>query len=114
MIRAPLESERGQSSVDFLGAFPALLITALAVFQLLALGYSKVLAGDAAEAGALAAAGGRDAVEAARRALPGWSRAHMRVAVRGGQVAVQLRPPTPLRSLGRSLEVRAVAESRLP
>ena len=108
------ESERGQASVDFLGALPALLLLALVVFQLLALGYSKVLAGDAAEAGALALAGGGDAVDAARRAVPGWSRAHMRVAVRGGRVAVRLQPPSLLRALGRRLEVGAVAESRAP
>ena len=88
---------------------PALLIVALVVLQLLALGYSKVLAGDAAEAGALALAGGADAARAARDAVPGWSRAHLRVAVRGGLVRVTLRPPSPLRALARRLEVDASA-----
>src|SRR5256885_1133802 len=51
-------SESGQASVELLGALPALLVVGLVVLQLLAIGYSKVLAGDAAEAGALAMAGG--------------------------------------------------------
>jgi hypothetical protein len=95
--------------VELLGALPALLIVALVVLQLLAVGYAKVLAGDAAEAGALALAGGADAARAARDALPGWSRAHLRVRVRGGEVRVALRPPSPLRALERRLEVDASA-----
>ena len=56
--------------------------------QLLAVGYSSVLAGNAAEAGALALAGGGDPRAGARAALPGWSRAHARVSVSGGEVRV--------------------------
>ena len=77
-------SARGQASVELLGALPAILLTGLIVFQLLALGYSKVLAGNAAEAAALAAAGGGDVRPAARAAVPGWSRARMRVESRRG------------------------------
>lgn len=101
--------ERGQASVEILGALPAVLLTGLVVFQLLALGYSKVLAGNAAEAGALAAAGGGGAQPAARSAVPGWSRARMRVESRGGRVRVRMRPPSPLRAVGRALEVEATA-----
>jgi hypothetical protein len=102
--------QRGQASVELLGALPALLVVGLVVLQLLALGYSKVLAGDAAEAGALALAGGSDAAVAARDAIPGWSRAHLRVSVHGGLVRVVLRPPSPLSALARRLEVDATAE----
>lgn len=102
-------SERGQASVELLGALPALLLTGLVVFQLLALGYSKVLAGNAAEAAALAAAGGGDARAAARKALPGWSRARMRVEASRGRIVVRMRPPSPLRAVERVLEVEAVA-----
>ena len=102
-------SERGQASVELLGALPALLVVGLVVLQLLAIGYSKVLAGDAAEAGALAMAGGGDAASAARDAVPGWSRARMRVRVAGHEVRVTMRPPSPLRALGRKLEVAATA-----
>ncbi|HEX8647463.1 MAG TPA: hypothetical protein VF715_11230 [Thermoleophilaceae bacterium] len=99
----------GQASVELLGALPAILLTGLIVLQLLALGYSKVLAGNAAEAAALAAAGGGDARAAAREALPGWSRARMRVESGGGRIRVRLRPPSPLRVLARALEVEAGA-----
>jgi len=104
-----LPREAGQASVDLLAAVPAVLIVATAVFQLLAVGYSEVLAGDAAEAGALALAGGGNASQAARHALPGWSRAHMRVAVEHGDVRVRLRPPSPIAAVARRLEVEASA-----
>ena len=102
-------SGRGQASVELLGALPAVLITGLIVFQLLALGYSKVLAGNAAEAAAIAAAAGGEPRDAARAAVPGWSRAQMHVEARGGRVRIRMRPPSPLRSVGRALEVEATA-----
>jgi hypothetical protein len=102
-------SERGQASVELLGALPALLLVALVTFQLLAIGYAKVLAGDAAEAGALAVAGGTDARAAARAALPGWSKAGMRVRVDRGAVRVTLSAPSPVRALRRRLSIAASA-----
>ena len=102
-------SERGQASVELAAAVPALMLLALVAFQLLAVGYSAVLAGDAAEAGALALAGGADARAAARGAVPGWSRARMAVSVSGSVVRVALRPPSPLAVVGRRLEVHASA-----
>jgi pilus assembly protein CpaE len=101
---------RGQASVELLGSLPVILVLGVACFQLLAVGYSAVLAGNAAEAGALALVGGGDAAEAARGSLPGWSRARGRVEVGGGRVRVRLRPPSPLRALSRELEVHASAE----
>jgi hypothetical protein len=102
-------SERGQASVELVAATPLLLVLALVVFQLLAVGYAAVLAGNAAEAGALALAGGADARAAARGAVPGWSRAQMTVSVAGGDVRVGMRPPAPLGVIGRRLEVHAKA-----
>lgn len=102
-------SERGQASVELAAAVPALMLLALVAFQLLAVGYSAVLAGDAAEAGALALAGGSNARTAARGAVPGWSRARMAVSVSGSVVRVALRPPSPLAVVGRRLEVHASA-----
>jgi Flp pilus assembly protein TadG len=102
-------SERGQASVELVAAVPALLLLALALFQLLAVGYAAVLAGDAAEAGALAVARGGDVRAAARNAVPGWSRARMTVSVSGGSVRVRMRPPSPLAALGDRLEVHATA-----
>lgn len=104
-----MTSQRGQASVEVAAAVPAVMLLALVVFQLLAVGYSAVLAGDAAEAGALAMAGGGDPRGAARGAVPGWSRARMAVAVSGSVVRVALRPPSPLAVVGRRLEVHADA-----
>lgn len=102
--------ERGQASVELLGALPALLVLALVVLQLLAVGYAGVLAGNAAEAGALALAAGADPRAGAREALPGWTRAGASIAVAGGRVGVRLRPPSPLRAVARALEVSASAQ----
>jgi hypothetical protein len=109
-----VRSERGQASVELLGALPVVLLLGLVLLQLLAVGYAAVLAGQAAEAGALAAAGGGGALAAARAAVPGWSRARMRVSVNGGRVDVQMRPPAALDALARKLEVHAGAEVAAP
>jgi hypothetical protein len=125
----PPAGERGQASLELLASLPLLVAVALAGAQLLAVGYSSVLAGNAAEAGALALAGGGDrsavaagggsitagvAEAAARAALPGWSRAHASVAVTGGQVNVTVHPPTLLRALTGELEVGAEAAVEAP
>src|SRR3954451_2819355 len=104
-----MAAERGQASVELLGALPVLLLVGAMLLQLLALGYSAALAGSAAEAGALAAAGGGDAVAAARDALAGWSRAGMRVQWARGRVSVRLRPPSPLPLVRRKVLIRASA-----
>jgi pilus assembly protein CpaE len=102
-------AERGQASVEVVAMMPALLIVGLGLLQLLAVGYAATLAGAAAEAGALAAAGGGNAVDAARASVPGWSRARMRLEQRGGRVRVSMRPPSPIHALGRRLAVEASA-----
>jgi hypothetical protein len=109
-----LRDGRGQASIELLGAVPVVLLLGLVLLQLVAVGYSAVLAGDAAEAGAVAAAGGGSALDAARAAVPGWSRARMRVEVRGGHVDVLMRPPAALEALARRLEVHAGAEVSAP
>jgi len=103
-------SDSGQATLEVLGSLPAVLVLGLACFQLLAVGYALVLAGNAAEAGALAVAAGSDGAEAARESLPGWTRARGKVEVDGGRVDVRLRPPSPLRAVSRRLEVHASAE----
>lgn len=97
--------ECGQASIELLGAIPGLLMFGFALFQLLAAGFAGVMAGHAAEAGALALAGGRDPVAAARDAVPGWSRARMRVAVDDRRVRVTVRPPSPIGAVASALEV---------
>jgi pilus assembly protein CpaE len=106
--------EAGQASVELLGVLPLLIALALAVFQLLAVGYASVLAGNAAEAGALALAAGGDARAGVREALPGWSRTRAEVRVAGGEVGVRLQPPALLQVLGERLTVNAKALVRAP
>ena len=101
--------ERGQAAVELLGALPVLLALGLGVAQLLAVGYAAVLAGNAAEAGALALAARADAAASVRQALPGWSRADASVRVRGERVTVRVRPPSLLAAVARRLEVSSTA-----
>ena len=107
-------SERGQASIELIAMVPLLVAVALAAAQLLAVGYSSVLAGSAAEAGALALAGGGDPRASARDSLPGVSRARARVSVSGGEVRVRLRPPALLDALADRLEVSASARVEAP
>ena len=109
MTRGPGPAEGGQASIELLAALPVLIALAFASFQLLAVGYSSVLAGAAAEAGALALASGVDARDGVRESLPGWSRADARVSVSGGTVSVQLRPLSPIAAVSRKFEVTAEA-----
>ncbi len=110
----PGEAQSGQATIELIGLLPAMVVVGLVLLQLLAAGYAAVLAGGAAEAGALALAAGADARAGAKEALPGWSRARARVAVSGGQVEVHLRPPSPLRALADRLEVSAKAAVEAP
>jgi Flp pilus assembly protein TadG len=107
-------SARGQATVETIALVPLLLIVGLGLMQLLAVGYASVLAGSAAEAGALALAGGTDPRAAALRSLPGWSEAHTKIDVEGGRVEIRLRPPSVLQALGERLEVGAAAEVEEP
>jgi hypothetical protein len=102
-------SERGQATVELVAVLPVLLLVALALCQLLAVGYGAVLAGNAAEAGALALAGGGDPAVAARAALPGGAEARAGVHVGGGRVTVALRPPTLVPALAERLELSSTA-----
>ena len=112
--RALPRGERGQALVEAIALIPLVLVAALGLMQLLAVGYAGVLAGQAAEAGPLAVASGGDARAAADRALPDWPVDRRRVGVDGGRVEVRLRPPSPLRALARALEVRATAAVESP
>jgi hypothetical protein len=105
---------RGQATVETIALAPVIVAIGLAVLQLLAVGYASVLAGNAAEAGALALAAGTDARDGAKQALPGWSRARARVDVDEGRVEVHLRPPSPLEALADGLEVSATATVEAP
>jgi hypothetical protein len=109
-----MTSSAGEATVETVALVPAMVVIGLGVFQLLAVGYASVLAGNAAEAGALALAAGRDARGGVKDALPGWSEARARVDVDGGRVEVHLRPPSPLAALAETLEVSADASVEEP
>jgi hypothetical protein len=104
----------GQGTVETIALVPVMVAVGLGVLQLLAVGYASVLAGNAAEAGALALAAGTDARAEAKHALPGWSRARARVDLEGGRVVVHLRPPSPLKALADGLEVTGTAAVEAP
>lgn len=104
--------EEGQASVELVASLPALLLAGLIALQLLVTGYALTLADGAAEAGALALAGGRPAAEAARDALPGWAEDSVEVSVRGRRVTVQVRPPSPLPAVADRLTVTSTAATR--
>src|SRR4051794_23906333 len=63
-------SERGQASVELLGAVPAVLLAALVAWQLVLAGHTLWLSAQAARVAARAEAVGRSPTAAARSALP--------------------------------------------
>jgi hypothetical protein len=107
-------NERGQASLEVVAMVPFVVLAGLVALQLLAVGYAKVLADTAAEAGALALIAGGDPRAGVREALPGWSRARARVDTSGGRITVRLRPPAVLRWVAGRLEIEAVAVVETP
>lgn len=105
--------QRGQATVELVAALPALLLAAAVALQLLVAGQALALADGAAEAGALALAGGGEAERAAREALPGWAEDDVEVDVAGGRVTVRLRPPSPLALVAERLTVSSSAVARV-
>jgi hypothetical protein len=63
-------SERGQASIELLGAMPAVLLAALVSWQLALAGHTLWLGAQAARVAARAEAVGRSPAAAARSALP--------------------------------------------
>jgi hypothetical protein len=101
----------GQASVELVAVLPLALLVALAIAQLLAAGAARELAGNAAEAGAVALLQGTDPAAAARAALPGWSRERAVVRVSGRHVAIRIRPRTVLPLLADRLSAVATADA---
>jgi hypothetical protein len=104
--------ERGQATVELLAAIPLLLLAGAIALQLLLAGYALTLADGAAEAGALALAGGRPAKSAAEGSLPAWAEDKAEIAVRGGEVTVRLAPPSLLAAIGDHLTVTSSSFAR--
>lgn len=104
----------GQASVELIGAVPVVVLAGVALFELLTVGAAFVLAGTAAEAGALALAVGGDPYVAARNAIPGSERARLDVQVDGGWVHVWVRPRSAIPGLLDRLEISSSAYFHAP
>jgi len=109
---SPRPGSTGQAQIELIAGVPVLLLAALLALQLLAVGYSQSLADGAAEAGAIAAADGRDSEDAVRAGLPGWADARIDVDSADGEVIVELDPPALLPGLGGHLGVSSTAYAR--
>ena len=109
MVRS---GQQGQATVEAVAAIPLLLLAGAVALQLLAAGYALTPADGAAEAGALALAGGRPARRATLDSLPGWARGRATVSVAGGEVKVRLLPPALLPTLADPLAVSSSAYVR--
>ncbi len=104
--------EEGQAQLELIAGLPLLILAALVALQLLGVAYAQSLADGAAEAGAIAAADGRNEVEAARDGLPGWARSRVDVEADAGRVEVELDPPALLPGLADRLAVSSTAYAR--
>jgi hypothetical protein len=74
----------------------------------------SAVADSAAEAAAIALVNGRDPVQAARAAAPGWARDRIDVQKERGHVRVMLRAPAVLRVLRGPVRAQAEASVRPP
>jgi len=111
MTRRRLAGAAGQAAVELLAMVPLVVVVAAALGQVLFAGAARELAGNAAEAGAIALLQGEDAEDAARAALPGWARSRIEVRVRGRTVRVAVRPAPVLPPLADVLTARAEASA---
>jgi pilus assembly protein CpaE len=106
------QGEGGQASVELLGALPAVLLAALAAWQLILAAQASWLAGNAARVGARAEAVGADPEAAARSALPAHLRRGLRVSGEDGEVTVRVRLPIVMH--GWAAPLRIAARAGLP
>ena len=105
--------DRGQASIELLGALPYLAFGLLAALQLTIAASTVQAASAAARAGARAASqGDGDPETSARRSVPDWLEEGMTVAVDGGQspaVQVTLQMPILVPGLGTGPQVSRTA-----
>ena len=93
-MRHPRPSNAGQASVELVALIPFVAVAALLAWQVAVAGHAMWMVAGAARAAARAHALGTDDLRAARAALPGRLRAHVRVATaRDGGVAVSVSVP---------------------
>jgi hypothetical protein len=94
--------------VEVVALLPLLLAAGVAVLSLLSAGRAEEVAGNAAEAGAVALLQGREPRAAVRFALAGWPAERAQVRVSGRRVSVRVTPGGPL---GARLRASATADA---
>src|SRR3954453_21395425 len=105
-----VRQETGQASVEMVATLPAVLLVGLLVWQLALAGHAAWATANAARVAARAAAGDRDAEQAARSALPKRLEHGLRVReLDDGAIDVRVRVPLLLDSLGSVATVHARA-----
>ncbi|MFF5785276.1 TadE/TadG family type IV pilus assembly protein [Streptomyces sp. NPDC012693] len=112
-MRTHRDDDRGQVAIEFLGMVPVILLTLVLLWQVVLVGYTYTLAGNAADEAARAHAVGEDCGEAALRHLDGpWkSGADPRCSEGGGVVTavVTIRVPVLVPGVGGLFDVKGRA-----
>jgi hypothetical protein len=103
--------EAGQSTVEVVAVLPLAALLVVAVLQVVLAGVAHLTADRAAAAAAVALVQGQDPLRAARAAVPGWSRTHLRLEIRGPVVSARVDPPRIFPGLAGMLEGRAQAHA---
>ncbi|MEX0168600.1 TadE/TadG family type IV pilus assembly protein [Streptomyces sp. LMG1-1-1.1] len=114
--------DRGQVAVEFLGMVPLILLTLALLWQIVLVGYTYTLAGNAADEAARAAAVGDDCGEAALRHLDGAWKSGARPSCTTGDgmvtAVVEIQVPVLVPGVGGLFTVRgkagAIAEGPTP
>lgn len=108
MLSRLRHSQRGQASIELLGAVPLVLLAGLVAWQLVLAGHTLWLSAHAARAAARAEAVGKDPSRAARSTLPDSLERGLKVTRRrGGGVTVKVAMPLVARRLGGRVAVSA-------
>ncbi|HWK27479.1 MAG TPA: AAA family ATPase [Solirubrobacter sp.] len=112
-LLARLGGERGQSTAEFMGLFPVLLVIVLALWQIALTGFTFVTAGHAARVGARTlAVNDDDYREVAAKDLPKAWRRHAEIDKRGTvTVSVRLRVPLLIPGVRTPLTVGSTADT---
>ncbi|MEV4424713.1 TadE/TadG family type IV pilus assembly protein [Streptomyces sp. R-07] len=110
-MRAIRDDDRGQVAVEFLGMVPLILLTLALLWQVVLVGYTYTLAGNAADEAARAYAVGDDCGEAARRHLDGAWTAEPSCSTSGGMATavVDVKVPVLVPGFGGLFTVRGKA-----
>ncbi|WP_435974292.1 TadE/TadG family type IV pilus assembly protein [Streptomyces sp. Qhu_M48] len=121
-MRVHRDDDRGQVAVEFLGMVPVILLTLALLWQVVLVGYTYTLAGNAADEAARACAVGEDGGAAALRHLDGaWKDGARPSCEQGGGMVtavVEIDVPVLVPGVGGLFTVRgkagAVWEERQP